>query len=106
MTYLPRPDAERTGQDVDEIYALAAEELSRADTDVARRRAFRRALLRTYEAGIDAQRELIQSYPHDRPKPLPPAPEPLRDEGDPGVLPHVPPPAPLPAGTFAKPRKT
>lgn len=85
MTYLPRPEPERTNQDVTEIYALAAEELQRAEDAEERRRAFRHALLRAYEAGVDAQRELINSYVHDRPTPVPPAP--VRDDDDPGTLP-------------------
>lgn len=85
MTYLPRPEPERTDQDVTEIYALAAEELQRADTAEKRRHAFRHALLRAYSAGIDAQRELLNSYVHERPTPVPPAPV---DEDDPGVLPE------------------
>ncbi len=84
-TYLPRPDVDRTAQDVDDIYALAAEELQHADSPAARRAAFRHALLRAYEAGTDAQRELIASYTHDRPTPVPPAP--VHDPDDPGTLP-------------------
>lgn len=85
MTYLPRPDPDRTDQDVTEIYALAAEELQRASDAEERRRAFRLALLRAYEAGVDAQRELINSYVHDRPTPVPPAPV---EDDDPGALPR------------------
>ena len=85
MSYLPRPDAERTAQDVDEIYTLAAEELQRATSASERRHAFRHALLRAYEGGIDAQREVLNTYAHDRPTPVPPAPAP--EEDDPGVLP-------------------
>ena len=84
MTYLPRPEADRTTQDVDEIYALAAEELSRAATPDDRRKAFRHALLRAYEAGVDAQRELVTSYVHDRPTPVPLLPA---GDDDPGTLP-------------------
>lgn len=78
MSYLPRPDVDRTAQDVDEIYAMAAEELHRALTAVERRYAFRLALLRAYEAGIDAQRESLIAHIHERPTPVPaaPAPEP------------------------------
>lgn len=88
MSYLPRPDAERTAQDVDEIYALTAEELQRAETAEERRRAFRHGLLQAFEAGVDAQREVVQSYSHDRPTPVPPPPGPgdLETE-DPGTLP-------------------
>jgi hypothetical protein len=99
MSYLPRPDAARTGEDVDEIYALAAEELLRAETPDARRKSFRRALLRAYEAGVDAQRELVQSYQHDRPTPVPAPPATNLEGGDPGVLP---PAQPSPAGVFKK----
>lgn len=88
MSYLPRPEADRTAQDVDEIYTLAAEELQRADAPAERRKAFRHALLRAYEAGVDAQRELVSSYAHDRPTPVPAAPAP--DEDDPGTLPPGP----------------
>ena len=65
MQYLPRPDSERTAQDVDEIYALTAEELQKARSPDARRRIFRMALLRSYEAGVDAQRELYRKLPQD-----------------------------------------
>jgi len=65
MRFLPRPDLERTAQDVDEIYALTAEELQRAGGADERRRIFRRALLRSYEAGIDAQREIYRRLPAD-----------------------------------------
>lgn len=83
MPYLPRPDAERTGEDVDEIYALAADELRQAETPEERRKSFRQAILRAYDAGIDAQREIFLSFVHDRPTPVPPPP----DEEDPGTLP-------------------
>lgn len=91
VSYLPRPEATRTGEDVDEIYALAAEELQLADTPGDRRKAFRLALLRAYEAGVDAQREINQSYPHDRPTPVPAAPD-ASEAPDPGTLPFVAPP--------------
>lgn len=95
MAYLPRPDAARTGQDIDEIYALAAEELQRADSPETRRKMFRQALLRAFEAGIDAQREIIQNYPHERPTPIPPPPDAAGDDPDPGLIPK---------GTFGKPK--
>ncbi len=101
MTYLPRPDAERTRQDVDEIYTLAAEDLQRAKDPAARRRAFRQALLRAYEGGADAQREIFHDYPHDRPTPVPAAPEPGGD--DPGTIPPGAKPV-TPGGTW-KPKK-
>lgn len=96
MSYLPRPDADRTGEDVDDIYALAADELRRAETPEERRRYFKQALLRAYDAGVDAQREIVLSYAHDRPTPVPPPPDP----DDPGVLPveHPRSPRPLPFG--------
>lgn len=84
MPYLPRPDAERTGEDVDEIYALAADELRQAETPEERRKAFKQAILRAYDAGIDAQREIVLSYAHDRPTPVPPPP--VQDD-DLGTLP-------------------
>lgn len=97
MSYLPRPDAPRTGQDIDEIYALAAEELARAESSEARRKAFRQALLRAFEAGVDAQREIIQHYPHEHPTPLPILPGGVEsDEPDPGVIPK---------GVFKKPTR-
>ena len=88
MVFLPRPDAERTAQDVDEIYALAAESLQLAPDPPARRRAFRTAMLRAYEAGVDAQRELAQRSPR-----APRAPtQPLGDDEvtNPGTLPPAP----------------
>lgn len=96
MPYLPRPDAERTGEDVDEIYALAADDLRLAETPEERRKAFKQAILRAYDAGIDAQREILLSYVHDRPTPVPPPPDP----DDPGTLPIDRPrsPSPLPFG--------
>jgi hypothetical protein len=94
VTYLPRPDADRTGQDVDELYALAAEELQKATSPEQRRKMFRQILLRTYEAGVDAQREVYRDYPHTRPTPVPPAPDASEDGDDPGTLP------PPPKGTF------
>ncbi len=60
MTYLSRPEPNRAAQDVDEIYVLTAEKLQRAQTPEERRRAFREGLLRAYEAGVDAQRELAR----------------------------------------------
>lgn len=96
MSYLPRPTTERTAQDVDEIYALTADELKRAATPEDRRAAFRRGMLRAYEAGVDAQREVIHDYEHDRPTPVPPAPA----EDDPGTLPPGPPPAASPGGVW------
>lgn len=76
---------------MDEIYALTAEELQRADTAEERRRAFRHGLLQAFEAGVDAQREIVQSYSHDRPTPIPPPPGPgdldMPGERDPGTLP-------------------
>lgn len=84
MSYLPRPEANRTGEDVDEIYALAADDLRLCETAEDRRKSFRQALLRAYEAGVDAQREILQSYVHDRPTPVPPAPV---EDDDPGTLP-------------------
>jgi signal transduction histidine kinase len=88
MSYLPRPDYERTAQDVDEIYTLTAEELQQAETPEERRRAFRLGLLRAYEGGIDAQREILADYTHDRPTPVPPPPTPVPGplDDDPGTL--------------------
>lgn len=104
MSYLPRPDTERTAQDVDEIYALAAEALQRAQSPLERRKAFRTALLRAYEAGIDAQREVLHDYTHDRPTPVPPPPqEPVED---PGTLPPGPRPVATPGGVWRGPKKT
>jgi hypothetical protein len=86
---LPRPDLDRVTQDVDEIYLLAAEALQRCLTAEERRNAFRQAMLRCYQAGTDAQREIIRDYDHDRPTPLPgPLPTaPGEDDHDPGTLP-------------------
>lgn len=104
MSYLPRPDTERTTQDVDEIYALAAEALQVADSPAARRKAFRTALLRAYEAGVDAQREVIHDYAHDRPTPVPPPPS--ATEEDPGTLPPGPRPVATPGGVWRGPKKS
>ncbi len=94
---------------MDEIYALAAEELRKADSPATRRKAFRHALLRAYEGGIDAQREILQSYPHDRPTPVPPphaaGTTDASGEPDPGVLPPAPPAPGPPAGAFSTRRK-
>lgn len=95
MSYLPRPDSNRTGEDVDEIYALAADELRKATSPEERRNSFREAILRAYEAGVDAQREITTSYIHDRPTPVPPPPI---EEDDPGTLPSAPPPRQFPLG--------
>lgn len=102
MAYLPRPDAAQTAQDVDEIYALTAEALQRAQTPAERVATFRQGLLRAYEAGIDAQRVLLHTYEHDRPTPVPPPPV---EEEDPGTLPPGPRPV---AGTWRRggPKKT
>ena len=106
VTYLPRPDSERTAQDVDEIYILAAEALQRAQTPEERRNAFRQALQRAYEAGTDAQREIVQAYSHDRPTPVPPPPSssPPAAEEDPGLLPPGPRPHATPAGAWKPPK--
>ena len=90
MSYMPRPDSERTTQDVEEIYAIAAEDLQHAQTADARRKAFRMALLRAYGAGVDAQRDLVQSYEHERPTPVPSMPvvDP-QHEPDPGTIPTI-----------------
>jgi hypothetical protein len=101
VAYLPRPDAAQTGQDVDEIYALTAEALQRAQTPAERVAAFRKGLLRAYEAGVDAQRLLVHDYEHDRPTPVPPPPSEAPD--DPGTLPPGPKPI---AGTWRGPKKT
>jgi hypothetical protein len=98
VTYLPRPDAERTAQDVDEIYALTTEALQRAATPAERVRAFRTGLLRAYEAGVDAQRELERDYEHDRPTPVPAPPAAAAD--DPGTLPPGPKPTRAPGGVW------
>lgn len=98
MSYLPRPNASRTGQDISEIYALAAEELQHADSPEARRRHFRQALLRAFEAGVDAQREIIQHYPHERPTPVPPPPDAVQEEEEPD-------PGLIPRGVFEKPTR-
>ena len=100
VTYLPRPDADRTAQDVDEIYALTAEALQRARSPEERRRAFKEGLLRAYAAGVDAQREILREYQHERPTPVPPAPE-SPGSSDPGTLPPGPRPVLLtpPSGT-------
>lgn len=96
MSYLPRPEANRTAEDVDEIYSLAADELRKAVTPEERRHAFKQAMLRAYAAGVDAQREIVQNYAHERPTPVPPAP--IEDD-DPGTLPTGRPPRPqFPAG--------
>lgn len=95
MSYLPRPEANRTSSDVDEIYALAADELRKALSPEERRTAFKQAMLRAYEAGVDAQREIISNYIHERPTPVPPPP--IEDE-DPGTLPSGRPPRPFPLG--------
>lgn len=93
MPYLPRPDIERVSQDVDEIYLLAAEELQRSLTPEERRTAFKQAMLRCYDAGVDAQREVMRDYDHERPTPLPqplPASNGHDKGGDPGTLPSRP----------------
>jgi hypothetical protein len=100
VAYLPRPDASQTAQDVDEIYALTAEALQRAQDPAERVAAFRQGLLRAYEAGIDAQRQLTYAYEHDRPTPVP-AP-PVEPATDPGTLPPGPRPV---AGTWRGPKK-
>jgi hypothetical protein len=73
---------------VDEIYTLAAEALQTAESPSERRKAFRTALLRAYEAGIDAQREQFVAYAHNRPTPVPPRPEKPTEGEDPGTLPE------------------
>lgn len=98
MSYLPRPDSNRTGEDVDEIYALAADELRKALSPEERRNAFKQAMLRAYEAGVDAQREIVANYVHERPTPVPPPPNTDADEEDPGLLPSARPPRPFPLG--------
>lgn len=98
MSYLPRPEAARVTEDVDLIYNLAAEALQRALSPTERRKAFHTALLRAYEGGVDAQREMLHEYTHNHPTPVPPPPEPYPEDDDgldPGQLP------PAPTGTFA-----
>lgn len=102
MSYLPRPDAGRTAEDINEIYTITSEELRLAKTPEERRAVFRRGMLRSYEAGIDAQREILAEYIHDRPTPAPPPPPLVSDDEatDPGLLPPNPPPRkPLPFTT-------
>jgi hypothetical protein len=82
MSYLPRPDAARTQQDVDEIYLLTVEELRTAQGPEERREVFHKALLRAYQAGTDAQRDITRSYEHERPTPVPPPP--AEEDIDPG----------------------
>lgn len=60
MSYIPRPDPLRREQDVDAIYDLAADALLHASTAERRRTAFRQALLQAYDAGVDAQRGVLQ----------------------------------------------
>jgi hypothetical protein len=90
MSYLPRPEAERVAEDVDLIYSLAAEALQRASSPADRRKSFHTALLRAFEAGVDAQREMLHSYTHNHPTPIPPPPASESDLTDPGLLPAVP----------------
>lgn len=90
MPYFPRPDLERVTQDVDEIYLLAAEALQRSLTGDERRHAFKQALLRAYQAGSDAQRDILKSYDHTRPTPLPQAMPIDPNKLDPGTLPPGP----------------
>jgi hypothetical protein len=102
-SYLPRPEPNRVEQDVGEIYTLAAEQLQRARSPEERRQAFRHALQRAYDAGVDAQRETMHDWEHDRPTPIP-APHSDSDETDPGTLP----PGPrrvAPGGTFGPKKK-
>jgi hypothetical protein len=94
-------------QDVDEIYSLAAEAIKEAGSPEERRKAFRRFLLHAFEAGVDAMREIQQSYSHDRPTPIPPPPGPgdldVPDEDDPGTLPQDKPHM-VPTSTWRKPK--
>lgn len=101
--YLPRPDLDRVTNDVDEIYLLAAEALQRSLTPSERRDAFKTAMLRAYQAGTDAQREIIRDYDHERPTPLP-GPMPTSNgaaQMDPGMLP----PGPRPITQRPLPRR-
>ncbi len=68
VSYLPHPDPDRMAQDVDEIYALAAEELQLAASATDRRQAFKRALQRAYAAGTDAQRSIVEQMGHREPR--------------------------------------
>lgn len=67
VSYLPHPDPERMAQDVDEIYALTAEELQLAASDTDRRQAFKRGLQRAYAAGTDAQRAIVERMGYREP---------------------------------------
>lgn len=99
--YLPRPDIDRVTQDVDEIYILAAEELQQSMTPEERRNAFKQAMLRSYDAGVDAQREIVRDYEHDRPTPVPQLmPSANEHSNDPGTLP----PGPRPRSRTPRPR--
>lgn len=105
MSYLPRPSSNRTGEDVDDLYALAADELRKAETADERRGVFRRCILRAYDAGVDAQREILTSFVHERPTPVPPPPQ---LEEDPGTLPplvHATRPFPLGVTHHREPKK-
>jgi hypothetical protein len=103
MSYLPRPTPRRTQRDVDEIYQLTVEALREATTPEKRREAFQAALLRSYEAGVDAQRDIVTEYAHTRPTPVPPPPvEP--SEEDPGTLPDGRPLQTVPEGAFTPPK--
>lgn len=55
---LPRPDPNQAIQDVDRVYTLAAKALQEAHTPSERLAAFREALMRAYEAGVAAQRQV------------------------------------------------
>ncbi len=96
MSYLPRPNADRVKDDVDVIYQLTVEQLQKADTSEDRRKAFQNALRSAYDAGVDAQREIVVRDAHERPTPVPPPP----DEDDPGMLPEGPRPQIAPSGAF------
>lgn len=87
------------------VYALTAEALQKAKTPEERRQAFRTGLLRAYEAGVDAQREALEDFQHDRPTPVPPARQ--EAEEDPGTLPLGPRPVqtPTPPRGSKKPRE-
>jgi hypothetical protein len=104
VAYLPRPSAERTAEDIGEIYQITVDELRRAKNPEDRKEVFRRGMIRCYEAGIDAQREVVTEYTHERPTPVPPPPVNDEEATDPGLLPsEKPPPKPLPLGV-RKPR--
>lgn len=68
MDYIPRPKVRRVTYDIDDLVEIHLEHVLLAPGDAERRRTLHAALLAAYEAGVNAQRDVLLSPP---PTPIP-----------------------------------